>query len=73
MSVQPKLTRVADLVAHLLTLPQDFPVLAYDASEDYSPLGLAGIRVEPDGAEDWWDNAMNRRDDGHVTIIGGHP
>ncbi len=63
---------VGELVAHLLTLPQDLPVLAYAAHEDYSRLTAEGVAVYADGEERWWSSAMlDHRDDAHVTIIGG--
>jgi hypothetical protein len=64
------LLRVADLIAHLQTLPQDLPVLAYDACEDTSELTLEGIRVFGDFEEFWFYDGVFR-DDAHVEIIGG--
>lgn len=64
---------VSDLVAHLLTLPQDLPVLAYGACEDHCRLTEQGVTVCKDGEDVWATrvgNTWQARRDAHVLIIG---
>lgn len=48
---------IAELIAHLQTLPQDLLVVAYDACECSSLVGLEDIHV---GSVRYWNGADNQ-------------
>jgi len=61
---------VAELVAHLLTMPQNLPVTAYAADESVSAISLENVALEGIYDERWHDGSA-WRNDAHVNIIGG--
>lgn len=64
--------KVRELIAHLETLDPELPVWAYDASEDFSPLSVGGIREETDAV--WVELPDGRHDKlptHRIEMIGG--